>query len=481
MKLKIPFTGPTYQSDSVFLSNQICRNFYLRPYPEMGEGAMALFGTPGLVEWCDLGVASRVRGILSFDSYLYAVAEGKLFRVTTDGIAQELGSLDTTAGTISMATNGLDLIIIDEFFGYIWDFGAETFTKITDPNFPPCQSVVHIDGYYLVPKRDTGQIWRSDYNDGSTWGGLAFDSAGADPDDVLAIQVSNRDVYTIGERTTQIWVNTGAAVFNFQSIQGAFIEKGSVSPFASCVGNNAVYFVSRDYNGQGEVVQVVSRLAKVVSTPAITRQIQSWGDLGDVQLFSYEQKGHTHIVVMSPNARETLVFDSTTGQWHERSSRFLDGTEMVDGQWRVTSHTFFAQASRHIVGDMGNGKLYTLDPDAYDEDGEEMISVRRTPIFRSNQERITIHELQVVTEPGVGLVTGEAQDVSPQGILRWSRDGGRRWSAGEDIPLGPIGDTENRARVIQLGQGDNWVFELAISARVKRVIKDAIAEVERDI
>jgi hypothetical protein len=94
---------------------------------------------------------------------------------------------------------------------------------------------------------------------------------------------------------------------------------------------------------------------------------------------------------------------------------------------------------------------------------------------------MTIHELQIVTEPGVGLVTGEEQDVSPQGILRWSRDGGRHWSAGEDIPLGPIGDTENRARVIQLGQGDNWVFELAISARVKRVIKDAIAEVERDI
>jgi hypothetical protein len=153
---------------------------------------------------------------------------------------------------------------------------------------------------------------------------------------------------------------------------------------------------------------------------------------------------------------------------------------MVDGRWRVNAHAFFAKASRHVVGDRWNGKLYTLDPDAYDEDGEEMISVRRTQVFRSDQSRLTIHELQIVTEPGVGLVTGEAQDVNPQGILRWSRDGGRRWSAGVDVSLGSIGETENRARVIQLGQGENWVFELTISARVKRVVKDAVAEVTRD-
>jgi hypothetical protein len=480
MRLKIPFTGPTYESDSVFLSNQVCRNFYLRPYPEMGQEAMALFGTPGLVEWCDLGVTGEVRGLLAFDHYLYAVAGRKLFRLTSAGVSEELGELGTTEGIVGMATNGLDLIIVDGSSGYVWDYATEIFAEITDADFPRAQSVIHIDGYYLVPKRGTGQIWRSDFNDGTSWGGLAFDSAGANPDDVLALQVSNRDVYTIGERTTQIWVNTGAAVFNFQSIQGSFIEKGTPSPFASCVGNNAVYFVSRDDKGQGEVVQVTSRLAKVVSTSAITRHIQSWGDLGDVQLFSYEQKGHTHIVVTSPQANETLVFDSTTGQWHERSSRFLLGTEMVDGRWRANAHAFFANGNRHVVGDKGNGKLYTLDPDAYDEDGEEMISVRRTQVFRSNQDRLTIHELQIVTEPGVGLVTGEAQDVDPQGILRWSKDGGRHWSAGVDVSLGSIGETENRARVIQLGQGENWVFELTISARVKRVVKDAIAEVTRD-
>ena len=281
-------------------------------------------------------------------------------------------------------------------------------------------------------------------------------------------------MYTLGEKTTEIWVNTGAPVFNFQSIQGSFIEKGIVSPFASGVGNNALFWVSRDNEGHGQVVQSAGRLPKVISTPAITRQIQSWGDLSDVQLFVYEQVGHTHVVVTSPYANETLVYDSTTGQWHERSSR----RSGVDGRWRAATHSFFD--NKHIVGDTENGKLYELRTDAYDEDGEEMIAVRRSPVNRANQKEITVDEVFLVMEPGVGLITGEAQDVDPQGILRWSKDGGFNWSKGVDVPLGKIGETENEARVLQLGQGKNWVFELTISARVKRVVKDAILEIEQD-
>lgn len=474
-RLKIPFNGPAYQSDSVFLSNQICRNFYLRPYLEMGQDAFALFGTPGLVEWKDLGVTAEVRGSLAFAGLLFVVAGDKLYSVTTGKVATELGTITTsTSGPVGMATNGLDLVVVDGFTGWVWDYAAGTWTQITDPDFPTCQVIVHIDGYYLVPKRGTGQIWRSDLNDGSSWGGLAFDTAGANPDEVLSLQVSNRDVYTLGEKTTEIWVNTGAPVFNFQSIQGSFIEKGIVSPFASGVGNNALFWVSRDNEGHGQVVQSAGRLPKVISTPAITRQIQSWGDLSDVQLFVYEQVGHTHVVVTSPYANETLVYDSTTGQWHERSSR----RSGVDGRWRAATHSFFD--NKHIVGDTENGKLYELRTDAYDEDGEEMIAVRRSPVNRANQKEITVDEVFLVMEPGVGLITGEAQDVDPQGILRWSKDGGFNWSKGVDVPLGKIGETENEARVLQLGQGKNWVFELTISARVKRVVKDAILEIEQD-
>jgi hypothetical protein len=446
------------------LSNQVCRNFYLRPYPEGGErNPFALFGTPGLVGWLDLGVEVEVRGSLVFAGYMYVVAGDVLYRIATDKTVVELGNLGTMTGPVGMATNGLDLTVVDGASGYVWDYAAGTYTQIVDPDFPACRTIIHTDGYYLVPLSGSGQIWRSDFNTGLSWEGLAFSTAGADPDPIVALISSNQDVYTIGGRTTQIWVNPGATT-----------EKGCAGTFAIGKGNNAIFWVGKDEFGQGQVLRAVGRASKVISTPAITREIQSWGDLSDIQLFTYEMLDQTHVVITSPQADKTLVYDSTADQWHERSSRILG----VDGRWRISTHAFFNNL--HIVGDAYNGKLYELRSDAYDEDGEEMVSVRRSPILRSLQNDITIDELQIVTEPGVGLVTGEAQDVDPQAILRWSKDGGRNWSAGVDVPLGKIGETNNRARVLQLGQGDNWVFEITISARVKRVIKDALVEAEQD-
>jgi len=478
MNIPILFNGPAYESDSTFMSGQVCCNFYLRPYPEIdpatGTGAFALFGTPGFKEWVDLGVEVEIRGTLVFGGEIYVVGGNKLYRITAAGVKVQLGIIGSSTGPLGMATNNLDLVIVDGVGGHIWDYATATFGPIVDPDFPVGSSIVQIDGYYLVPKDGTGQVWRSDWNNGASWGGLAFSTAGSDPDLVVALAVSNRDVYVIGEKTTEIWVNAGTTPFNFVPVSGAFISKGGVGPYAVGVGNNAIFWVGKDDRGQGQLIRSIGRSPKVVSTPAIVREIQSWGDLSDLQILVYEQLDQTHIVITSPSADKTLVYDSTVGQWHERSSRIAG----VDSRWRINTHSLFD--NKHIVGDYTNGKLYELKTDLYDEDGEEMVSVRRTPVLRSKQNRITVDSVQVVTEPGVGLATGEDQDVDPQAMFRWSRDGGRNWSAISNMSLGKIGETENRARAIQLGQGRNWVFEISISARVKRVITGALMEAEEN-
>lgn len=468
--IPIPFNGPAYETESTFVSSQVCRNFYLRSLPGATGSDMVLFGTPGFEEWISLGTG-EIRGSLVFGSYLYVVRGNTAYRVTAVGVSESLGGIGSSSGIVGMATNGHDLIIVDGSDGYVWDYSSESLTKITDPNFPVCSSVVATDGYYLVPRAGTGEVWRSDFNDGLSWDGLAFSSAGANPDPIVAITLLNKDVYTIGERTTEIWVNSGATTFNFVTIPGAFIQKGGVGPYAVGIGNNAVYWVGNDERGQGQLFQCVGRSLKTVSTPPIVREFQSWGDISDVQVFIYEQLGSTHVVVTSPSQNKTFVYDSTTGQWHERSSRITG----VDSRWRINTHSLFANC--HIVGDMDNGKLYKLRTDLYDEDGEEIRAVRRTPVIRDNQNRITVNKVQVVSEPGVGLITGESQDVNPYATFRWSRDGGRTWPMSEDIPMGKIGDTENEMQVFQLGQGRNWVFEVSITARVKRVILGATAEV----
>lgn len=470
----IPFNGPAYELDSIFLSSQLCRNFYLRSFPDVDKESYVLEGSPGLVEWLDTGSAVEIRGQLKYGSYTYAVAGSKLIRVSAAKVKVELGTLNTSTGRVGMATNGLDLVVVDGVQGWMWDYSLETFAQITDPDFPVCKSIIHTDGYYLVPKDGTGQIWRSDFNDGSSWGGLAFSTAGSEPDNLVAIALDNKDVYTIGENTTEIWYNSGAATFNFDPIIPAFIQMGGVGPFAVTNGNNALYWVAKDKNGQGRIVQCTGRIPATISTPFTDEKMKSWGDLSDIQMWSYEQLGHVFVVITSPSGDETLVFDSTEQKWHERSSRIGE----TDGRWRVSNHVLFNNLN--LVGDKANGKIYELSPTAYDEDGSPMISIRRTPVIRDVQGRITINRVQVITQPGVGLSTGDDADVNPYATLKWSRDGGRTYPLSESIPLGAIGEVENTAEVLQLGQGVNWVFELSISAKVKRLILGAVAEVVYD-
>ena len=470
----IPFCGPAYELSSTFISSQICRNFYLKHYPEVAGDEFVLEGTPGLILWLDPKTNSESRRTLVFGNYKYEVSGDKVLRIDSSKNVTELGTIGTSTGPLGMATNGLDLVVVDGTGGWVWDYTAETYTQITDPDFPACVSIIHTDGYYLVPKVGTGQIWRSDFNDGLSWGGLAFSTAGADPDPIVAISVHNRDVYTIGERTTEIWQNSGEATFNFVSIPSAFIQKGGVGPLAVTEGNNALYWISRDKDGQGQLMQCVGRVPSNKSTPAIIQEFQSWGDLSDIQMFSYEMEDHTHIVITSPSAGKTFVYDSTIGKWHERSTRILG----VNGHWRISTHSLFNNL--HLVGDFINGKIYELRLDAYDEAGATMVATRRASVIRAKQDMITVNSIELISEPGVGLESGEDEDVNPQAILKWSRDGGRTWSAEVDLPLGAIGETENRARTTQLGQGRNWVFEVSISAKVKRVITGAIAEIVVD-
>jgi len=472
MRIDIPFCGPTYKSEVPFLTYQECINFYLRPYGEK----MVLLGTPGLEEWVDLLVGDEVRGILPFGDYLYIVNKDKFQKVDSGGNITDIGDVDLlrSSGQVGMATNGVDIVMVAGVDGYVYDFATETLVQIVDVDFPGGDNIVQIDGYYLVNNPGTGQIYRSDINDGSSWDGLAFSTAGGDPDYIISIITDHRDVWIIGEYTTEIWYNTGAPIFNFARIEGAFIDQGGTTHHSRTRINNAVYWLGQDYNGNMQVFQAAGRQPIVISTPAISHQI-SQCVLSDVFMFSYQQLSHNFIVITFPTSKLTLVYDSTTSMWHERSS-LVGG---VDHRWRANCQALFK--GEIIVGGFNDHKLYKVKTDVYTDGDSEMISTRTTGVIRESQNRITVDEVHLLAEPAVGLIVGEdAEDVDPMAMFSWSKDGGRTFSAEVDIPLGKIGEYENRARITQLGQGVNWVFRVRISAAVRRAILGAVMVVEKD-
>ena len=62
--------------------------------------------------------------------------------------------------------------------------------------------------------------------------------------------------------------------------------------------------------------------------------------------------------------------------------------------------------------------------------------------------------------------------------IRYSRDGGRNWSAWRERSLGDLGEFMKRVRCLRLGQGRQWVFEWKVTDAVRADCLGASLQVE---
>ncbi len=84
-------------------------------------------------------------------------------------------SLTTNVGYVGIDANQAtdpQVIFVDGDFGYIYDTVANTFTQITDTNFPVRPiDVCFLDGYFIVANGLTNTFQLSLFNQGLVWGG----------------------------------------------------------------------------------------------------------------------------------------------------------------------------------------------------------------------------------------------------------------------------------------------------------------------
>jgi hypothetical protein len=462
------------------MSGQECVNYFLRPFPDSEGGGFALIGSPGLIEFCDTGSGSAIRGMLATKNWLYVVTDKSFFKVNSAGTATEIdsGTITTNAGIVSMATNGVDVTFVDQAKdGYVYDISADTLTKISASNFPGGTRIVYIAGFYFVNKPGTQEIHQSKFNDGTTWEGY-FDSAGQESDNIVDMIADHANLIVIGERSVEVWYNAGLSGFILSRRQGAFVEQGTPSKYTADKANNAIYFLGQDKNGSGHVFQMLGLQPTSVSTPAIKYQISQLSRKDNSIGICFEIAGQTFYALTFPTDDRTFIYDTGNKIWHERSSILTTAGITRNGRWRPNNHAFFND--KNIVGDFEDGKLYELSLSAYDEDGTRIISTRKTSIIRKNQDKITVKELQILHEPGVGITTGDDSDVDPHDILSWSTDGGKTFGNELHVPIGKVGEYKNRAITPPLGQGRNWVFKLVDSTKTKKAIIGAFADIEVD-
>ncbi len=455
--MKIPFVGPSNQARSLNADAQRTLNCYVELNNASPRAPVALYGTPGLRLALTLPT-SPVRDVIEQGGYDWVVAGHTVYRVAADYSYITIGTISTASGAVSMASNGIEILIVDGFAGYLVTISSATVATVADPDFPNgVRRAVYQDGYFIVTGDGSQSFYISDLLAGSVWDALDFASAEGSPDYTIGVVSDHRELWLFGEKSAEVWVNTGNSDFPFERSGNTFIEHGTASGASVSKLDNTVFWLGADDLGSGIVWRADGYTPLRISTHGLEKAFAGY-TLSDAFGISYQQEGHSFYVLTFPTDEKTWVYDASTQLWHERAY----GTSTLT-RWRANCHAMLG--GQHLVGDYEDGRMYVLDLDTYTDGGESILRLRQAQTMSNGQKLMFFGELIIDMETGVGLATGQGSD--PLLMLRYWNDGGHKPSNYKTASIGAVGRYGQRCKFGRLGAGRNRVWEISLTDPVK--------------
>lgn len=461
------FIGPSYTLELPSANSQRTVNLYLEAQ-EAGprkNNVARLVATPGLRLLATLGTGP-VRGVhWSSTDQLFVVSGSNLWEIFTGwGVTVRPGAIESSStGRVTIVDNGTKLMIGDGT-DRAWnaDLAAGSALSVVTDADCPGGYITWQDGYFINTVPDTNRFQISGIN-AVTYDPLDVASKEGRPDKIVMVLCVNRQLWLFGEQTTEVWWNSGAALFPFERIDGAFIETGTISALTCCVVAGSVAWVGNDQRGRGTVWYAQGYQPQRISTHAVERALAGYANLTTSAAFAYRQNGHEfYQVTVPPSATDnggTWCYDFVVGQWHERS--YL---EPVVGELPHLAACATAAFGTVVVGDRLNGNLYAYDPSFYTDNGSPIRRLRQSPHLSTDERFIRHNAFELQAEPGVGLQTGQGS--APLATLSWSNDGGHTWSNQHTVSMGLVGKYKNRFRWRRLGVSRDRVYRVETSEPV---------------
>ena len=342
----------------------------------------------------------------------------------------------------------------------------------SDGAFSSANTVDIVDNYFVYNKTNSQQFAASNPLSPIT-NPLSFSSKDGAPDNLVSLIVDHREVYLLGEASSEVWVDVGSFPFPFQRIPGTSTQHGIAAKFSMARVGNSFAYVSRNSRGQGQIMMMNGYIPTRISTHAVEQTLVNQY-IDDAIAWNYQLEGHECYVVSFPTLDITWVYDATTTMWHKWL--YIDN-QNVFHRHRGNCSTVFQGLV--MIGDYQNGQIYELDPTNYTDNGDEIRRIRRAPHIVSDFQREYLEELQIQFQPGVGLtgittpLNNEVVGANPQAMLRWSNDGGSTWSNEHWTTIGQIGKYKNRAIWRRLGWARDRVFEVVVTDPINAVIISA--------
>ncbi|CAB4123399.1 hypothetical protein UFOVP41_51 [uncultured Caudovirales phage] len=444
-----------------------------------------------------IGGSGAVTGLTVVNYGVYTVNPGTPASTTTSGNGTGL-TLTLTFGT---GTGGTGTYVVSSSQTvssttlYALNFSV---LPNSDGAFSGADVVDVVDNYFVYNRPNTQQ-WGSSNILSPISSQLAFSSKDGAPDNLVSMIVDHREVYLLGEASSEVWVDSGLFPFAFQRIPGTSTQHGIAAKFSVARLGNSFAYLSKNIRGDGQIMMMNGYIPTRISTHAVENSIEG-APISDARAWTYLIEGHEVYVISFPGLDLTWAYDIATGMWHKWL--WVDNKNVFH-RHRGNCHSHFQ--NMNLVGDWENGQIYMLDPNTYTDSGQEIRRVRRAPHLVSDFQRQFFSELQILFQPGVGLsgnivgstsptngvagvgiagfsIAGQSslitQGANPQAMLRWSNDGGSTWSNEHWTSIGLQGAYKNRAIWRRLGQARDRVYEVVVTDPIKAVIVAANLKAE---
>lgn len=404
-----------------------------------------------------------------------AVCNGKTFKITySSGVATitdltsatlELNSpvscaLGWTPAFASYAflANGGNIIYTD---------GTATTTALTTSGVPTAvNQLASIDGYILANNLSTAstdlrnKVFHSPVNDPLAAGGWSqYFAASGDSDAIQSIKVLNRQIYAVGQTTTEIWENDGTSPFSRTA--GGFVQTGCIAPFSTVVSENAMFWLNQDRH----FVQWVGGKLTRISSP-YDKDLSRFSAVADCEGYRVEVDGVPLIIWAFPTENRTLVYNYGKEDWAEW--RHWDSDAMEYDRWIGGCHVWVPDWGLHLVGSRLTSTIYSMSADVYTDAGDEIRMLRESGHidYKTTRQKIS-KEFRIRAKRGSMVV-----DTVPKLMLRW-KDDNRRWSNLHELSLGDEGDTSLVLRLQRTGIYRTRKYELTATDAVPIVFGDA--------
>ncbi len=458
-----------YASKSVDQNQARLINMYLEPDQSKGKFQIVAYPTPGLTLFGDTSQAN-VRAMLSYNNVLYVVSGNKFGSVASDGTFTQLGSnLSTSTGfaKIVSITGGSDtnnqIMIIDGTNGYTYNIDTSTATfPIADTDFP--QDAIDItsqDDYTMVANASSIKWNLSNLADTTTWAALDFASKISRPDNLVSLLSHKSRLWLFGNRTIEVWYNSGNADFPFEKVGDVLLNYGLAAKEAKVMCNDTLFVLTQSENGGYQFMQFVDFTPqRLPGTLAREAQVKAMTTVNDCRAYAYSIDGHDFIDWQFPTEGVTFTYDVTTGVWLDRQS--YNGASY--GRFLGNCHAFCYGKS--LIGDYNSGKIYTQSTSVFQENSVQIRRMFVSPPLYKDGKRIYIHRLQIDVETNVGS--------SKTFTLEVSNDSGRTWETTDTFTV--PSDNTTQLYTTSLGSDFNWMFRISTTDNYKFMLLGVIVE-----